>query len=165
MLNGCAAPKVEQYEEMQPTMRIEEYFNGPIKAWGLVENWRGKIVSRFEVDMVGTWDGNVGTLEEEFVYYDEDKKDHRTWTIRKLADNRYQGAAGDIIGIAEGKVSGSAATWKYVMELPVNDTVYELHFDDRMWLMNDGVLINRTYMKKFGITVAELTIFMQKQEK
>ena len=30
--------------------------------------------------------------------------------------------------------------------------------------MNDGVLINRSYLKKFGLTVAELTIFMQKQQ-
>ncbi|HAQ50270.1 MAG TPA: DUF3833 domain-containing protein, partial [Gammaproteobacteria bacterium] len=27
----------------------------------------------------------------------------------------------------------------------------------------DGVLINRSYLKKFGITVGELTLFMQKQ--
>jgi hypothetical protein len=30
-------------------------------------------------------------------------------------------------------------------------------------MMNDGVLINRTKIKKFGISFAELTIFMQKQ--
>jgi hypothetical protein len=30
--------------------------------------------------------------------------------------------------------------------------------------MNDGVLINRSYLKKFGITVTKLTIFMQKQK-
>ena len=30
-------------------------------------------------------------------------------------------------------------------------------------VMNDGVLINRSHLKKFGITVAEITIVMQKQ--
>lgn len=29
--------------------------------------------------------------------------------------------------------------------------------------MRDGVVMNRSYLKKFGITVAEVTIFMQKQ--
>jgi hypothetical protein len=29
--------------------------------------------------------------------------------------------------------------------------------------MNDGILINKSYLKKFGITMAELTLFMQKQ--
>ncbi len=54
--------------------------------------------------------------------------------------------------------------WNYVMDLPVDDTTYRIRFDDWMWVMNDGVLINRSYLKKFGITVSELTIFMQKQK-
>ena len=49
------------------------------------------------------------------------------------------------------------------MDVPVGDTSYRLNFDDWMWAMNDGVIINRSYMKKFGFRVAELTIFMQKQ--
>jgi hypothetical protein len=49
------------------------------------------------------------------------------------------------------------------MDVPVGDSKYRLRFDDWMWAMNDGVLMNRSYMKKFGITVAEVTIFMQKQ--
>lgn len=163
MLNGCASPNIKQYKDSGPTMRVEEYFNGPIKAWGIVQNWRGHVVARFDVDMVGSWDGDVGTLDEDFTYYDEDKTDQRTWTIRKVGENQYEGTAGDIIGKAEGASAGNAVSWKYVMEVPVNDTIYNLTLDDRMFLMNDGVLINRTYMKKFGITVAELTIFMQKQ--
>jgi hypothetical protein len=48
--------------------------------------------------------------------------------------------------------------------LPVGDATYCITFDDWMWQMNDGVLINRSYLKKFGITVAELSLFMQKQK-
>ena len=51
-----------------------------------------------------------------------------------------------------------------VMDLPVDDKVYRIRFDDWMWQMNDGVLINRSYLKKFGFTVSELTIFMKKQK-
>jgi len=48
--------------------------------------------------------------------------------------------------------------------VPVDDKSYRLKFDDWMWAMDDGnVVINRSYLKKFGITVAEITIFMQKQ--
>ena len=49
------------------------------------------------------------------------------------------------------------------MDVPVGDSTYRLRFDDWMWLMHDGVLMNRSYMKKYGITVAEVTIFMKKQ--
>ena len=65
---------------------------------------------------------------------------------------------------AVGNTKGSAARWGYIMDLPVDNTTYRIHFDDWMWIMNDGVLINRSYLKKFGLTVAELTIFMQKQK-
>ena len=82
----------------------------------------------------------------------------------KLADGQYQGTAADIIGKAVGSTKGSAARWDYTMDLPVDNTTYRIHFDDWMWIMNDGILINRSYLKKFGLTVAELTIFMQKQK-
>ena len=50
------------------------------------------------------------------------------------------------------------------MDIEVSGKTYKIHFDDWMWLMNDGILINRSYLKKFGFTVAELTLFMQKVE-
>ena len=114
--------------------------------------------------MVGSWNGDIGKLEETFHYYDGEKQS-RTWTIKKISDSQYEGTAGDILDKAEGTASGSAVNWHYAMDLPVGDKSYKVKFDDWMWQMNDGVLINRSYIKKFGITVAELTIFMQKQEK
>lgn len=163
MLSGCTSKSLEQYKSTNPPADIQAYFNGPIKAWGLVQDWRGNVVQRFDVEMVGTWDGDVGTLTEHFTYYDG-KKQERIWTIRKRADNRFEGTAPDIIGTATGAQEGSAVRWHYVMDLPVDGTTYRIKFDDWMWAMNDGVLINRSYLKKFGITVAELTLFMQKQK-
>jgi hypothetical protein len=102
-------------------------------------------------------------LTEDFDYYDGEKQ-RRIWTIKKLADGSYEGTASDILGKAQGQSQGNAVRWNYVMDLPVGDTTYRIRFDDWMWVMNDGVLINRSYLKKFGITVSELTIFMQKQK-
>ncbi len=162
MLNGCAGDPLDYYKDTTPQADIKAYFNGPVKAWGIVQDWRGRVVRRFDVTMVGTWDGDVGTLTENFDYYDG-KKQGRVWTIKKLADGNYEGTAADIIDKAVGKTEGSAVRWNYVMDLPVDDTTYRIKFDDWMWVMNDGVLINRSYLRKFGLTVSELTIFMQKQ--
>jgi len=49
-----------------------------------------------------------------------------------------------------------------VMDLKVKDSYYHVTFDDWMFLMDEKNLINRSYLKKFGIKMAELTIFMQK---
>jgi hypothetical protein len=163
MLSGCGGNALEYYKDTSPRADIREYFNGPIKAWGIVQDWRGRVVARFDIDMVGKWEGDTGTLTEHFTYYDG-RKQERVWTIRKLADGQYEGTAGDIIGKATGQSSGSAVRWGYVMDLPVENTTYRIRFDDWMWVMNDGVLINRSYLKKFGFTVSELTIFMQKKK-
>ena len=162
MLSGCGK-NLDYYKGTTPQADIKEYFNGPVKAWGIVQDHKGRVTRRFDVDMVGTWNGDVGTLTEKFDYYDG-KKQERVWTIKKLADGTYEGTASDIIDKATGKSEGSAVRWSYVMDLPVGDTTYKIRFDDWMWVMNDGVLINRSYLKKFGITVSELTIFMQKQK-
>ncbi len=163
MLNGCATNDLDYYKDTTPQADIKTYFNGPIKAWGIVQDWRGRVVRRFDIQMVGKWEGDTGTLTEHFNYYDGQKQE-RVWTIKKLANGTYEGTASDIIDKATGKAQGSAVRWNYVMDLPVDDTTYRIRFDDWMWVMNDGVLINRSYLKKFGVTVSELTIFMQKQE-
>ncbi len=163
MLNGCGGNNLDYYKGTTPQADIKEYFNGPVKAWGIVQDWQGRVVGRFDVNMVGKWDGDIGTLTENFDYYNG-KKQQRVWTIKKLPNGSYEGTASDIIDKATGKTEGSAVRWNYVMDLPVDDTTYRIRFDDWMWVMNDGVLINRSYLKKFGITVSELTIFMQKQK-
>jgi hypothetical protein len=161
MLSGCG-DNLNYYQNTEPKADIKKYFDGKIKAWGLVQDWRGRVTTRFDVDMVGSWKGDIGTLEEDFRYYDG-KTQKRIWTITKKPDGTYEGVAGDIIGKATGATKGSAVNWGYVMDIAVDDTTYRLSLDDWMWQMNDGVLINRSYLKKFGITVAELTLFMQKQ--
>ena len=86
----------------------------------------------------------------------------RTWIIKKSGPLEYEGTAGDIIGIAKGKSFGNALYWSYEMDVPVSDTTYRLKFDDWMWALPGDVVINRSYLKKFGFKVAELTLFMQK---
>ena len=163
-LSACSGgPTLDHYKGTEPPLELKEYFTGPIKAWGLIQDRKGHVTRRFDVTMVGTWEGDVGTLVEHFEYYDGEKQE-RIWTIKKIADQQYEGTADDIIGKADGNVEGNAMRWAYQMDLNVDDNTYRITFDDWMFLMNDGVLINRSYLKKFGITVAELTLFIQKQD-
>lgn len=162
-LSACTGPNLKHYGGQNPHLNLEEYFTGPIKAWGIIQDRKGHVTRRFDVTMNGTWEGDTGTLEEDFVYYDGEVQ-KRTWVIKKLDAQNYEGTAGDILDKATGQVEGNAMRWAYQMDLDVGDKTYRITFDDWMFLMNDGVLINRSYLKKFGITVAELTLFMQKQD-
>lgn len=163
IFSGCSRHEIKTYQETKPVMDIKEYFTGPIKAWGIVQNRKGEVIRRFDVNMVGSWEGDVGTLDEDFTYYDGETQ-KRIWTITKIANKNYEGTADDILGTAIGRTEGSAVRWAYEMNLPVDGTTYKIKFDDWMFLMNDDILINRSYLKKFGITVGEVTLVMQKQK-
>lgn len=56
----------------------------------MVQDYTEKQTRRFEVDIVGTVEGNELTLVEDFVF-DDGELDQRIWVITKLADGTYQG--------------------------------------------------------------------------
>lgn len=161
-LPSCTQINSADYLKNEPKFNLKNYFTGPIKAWGLVQNRSGQVIQQFDIIMLGTWNDKQGTLVEDFSFYDG-KKQRRIWTITDKGNGVYEGRADDILGNADGFTFGNAGQWTYSMDVPVKDGSYRMKFDDWMWVMHDGVLINRSYMKKFGITFAEITIFMQKQ--
>jgi hypothetical protein len=164
LLSACTGTlDGSKYEKIEPKFNLEAFFDGKVKAWGIVQNRSQEMVQRFEVDIIGARSGEALVLDETFTYGVGDGVEKRIWTINKNADNRYSGRAGDILGKATGNVFGNAMQWTYEMDLPVDDTTYRVTFDDWMWAFDENTLINRSYIKKFGFVVAEVTIFMQKQ--
>jgi len=163
MLAGCSDDHLTYYKDTEPKMVFEEFFNGPVKAQGMVQNRQGRVIRRFDIDMNGNWNGSTGTLDEKFRYYDGETE-HRLWNVRKNADGTYTGTADSIIGEAHGVAMGSAIRWVYTMAVKVDGSTYNINFDDWMFMMNDGTILNRSYMSKFGISVGEVTVVMQKSQ-
>ena len=65
---GCARINGEDYVHNSPPFDLKAYFNGPIKAWGLVQDRSGKVIQQFDIVMQGSWQGNQGTLVEDFSF-------------------------------------------------------------------------------------------------
>lgn len=160
-LAGCAAPSVQDYAAEKPVLDLQRYFNGDVTAHGMFSDRSGKVVRRFTVLMKCSWVGDDGTLDETFSYSDG-KTERRVWRLRKEANGRYTGTAGDVVGTANGQVAGNAFQWNYTLNLPVNDKVYDVQFDDWMYLMDERVMLNRAVMSKFGIRLGEVTLAFQK---
>jgi len=164
ILAGCSASiDGSKYQQTTPPLSLEAFFVGDVKAWGIVQNRSGEVVQRFVVDIDGSVDGDTLTLDESFNYGVGDGPTSRTWTIVKQSDNSYVGRASDIDGPAKGTSFGNAFNFHYEMDLPVDDTSYSVTFDDWFWAFDDSTMMNRSYIRKFGIVMAEVTIFMQKQ--
>lgn len=151
------------YLDMSPEFNLPQFFDGQVKAWGIVQNRAGDVVQRFIVDIDASNNGNTTVLDETFEYAVGDGVKQRTWTITEESPGVYTGKASDIIGVAQAQTFGNALRWQYQMDLPVGDKEYRVSFDDWMWLFNEETLMNRSYIRKFGLVMAEVTIFMQQQ--
>jgi hypothetical protein len=159
---GCSAPTVAHYAAETPRLDLKQYFNGRLDAWGIFQDRSGAVVRRFTVVMNCRWEGEVGTLEEDFTYSDG-KTERRVWTLREVGPGRYVGTAGDVIGQAQGAVQGNALNWRYTLALPVDGRVWHFEFDDWMFLVDDRVMLNRAVMSKFGIRLGEVTLSFVKR--
>ena len=164
-LFSCSNIRPKDYKENNPKLDIRSYLNGKVKAWGMLENRNGKVTRRFIVEMEGKWNGNEGVLEEYFTF-DDGEKSTRIWEIKFIDDHNFIATAGDVIGEAKGSQYGNVMQMKYILDLEVDKKKkikYKVTLDDWMYLLDDNVLVNKSTIKKFGITFGKLTIFFQKQ--
>ncbi|NOJ18102.1 DUF3833 domain-containing protein [Vibrio jasicida] len=161
LLGACSAD-IDNYQPATPAFDLFGYFEGDVKAWGMVQDYTDKQTRRFEVDIVGTVKGNELTLVEDFVF-DDGELDQRIWVITRLEDGTYQGKADDIIGVAIGKEMGNALQWQYDFELKMDDSTITVSFDDWLYRQDEMHVFNLTKIKKFGVEVGTITLFFQRQ--
>jgi len=161
LLTSCSDMKPEDYINTEPKIKIEEYFLGDVKAWGIFQNRFGKVERQFTAKMEGSFDGEILTLEEDFSWNDGEKQ-KRKWKIKKVGDDKYEGTAPDVIGIAKGVSYGSAFKFEYQLLIPFKDKKIKVRFDDWIFKQDDKVAINRAIVSKFGFKVGELTVFFVK---
>lgn len=162
-LAGCAGPQVADYAGEKPVLDLRRYFNGTLDAYGVFTDRSGKVVRRFTVVMRCSWNGEQGVLDEDFTYADGTTQ-KRIWRLTHLGNGRYEGRADDVVGVAEGQVAGNAFRWGYTLALPVDGRVWNVQFDDWMYLLDDRVMLNKAVMSKFGIKLGEVTLSFYKQE-
>ena len=161
-LTGCGSQQINDYAAQKPVLELRDYFNGTLDAYGVFTDRSGKVVKRFTVVMKGTWVGDDGVLDEDFSYSDGTVQ-KRIWRLKRLGNGKYSGTADDVVGTADGQQSGNAFNWTYTMALPVDGKVYEVQFDDWMYLMTDKIMLNKATMSKFGFRLGEVTLSFTKR--
>jgi hypothetical protein len=160
-ISSCST-EIKDYEKTAPKFDIQHYFKGELIAWGMVQDYSKKVTRRFCVELNASWKNNKGELAEVF-YFNDGEMSQRTWHLTKLANNKYTGSAGDVVGIAEGEQSGLAFQWQYQLLVPINGKTYPFKMDDWMYKIDEYRVFNRTSMSKFGVKAAEITLFFDKQ--
>jgi hypothetical protein len=161
LLNACSSIGVQDYAQKQPTLVMEEFFNGQLSAHGVVKNWRGLVIRTFNADILAYWRDGVGVLEEDFVF-DDGEQQRRVWTLRPRAGGGYLGTAGDVAGEAEVEVAGNSVFLDYVLMIPWGDGTLNIRIDDRMYLVEPNVIINESAMSKFGLPVGQIQLVIRR---
>ena len=160
---GCSR-SVMDYQAEQPQLLLNDFFVGSGRAYGVLQDWRGRQTLRFTADLCGEWQGQQGDLYEVF-YFSDDRVEYRHWQLQLHADGRVSGTAHDVVGEASGQLAGNALYWEYTLRIPYQDSELDVRVKDWMYLVNDQQIINRTSMHKFGIKVADLTLSLQQKDK
>lgn len=167
LISSCASTSIQgpSYIAQTPALDIGDFFDGKVKAWGIVQNRKGNIIQRFTVDIEGTRDGDRLVLDETFNYSFGEGPATRIWQLQRLSNGQWTGSANDVFSQATGVEHGNAFNWRYQMDLPRGETgkTVRVWFDDWIWAMDEDTVVNRSYIRKFGITFAEVTLFMRKQ--
>ena len=145
----------EGYSETLPQADITQALNGPMDAEGMIFDFRSRMTSRFTARMDATWQGNKGVMDE-FFAYSTGREQTRQWRINVRNDGTFTADADDIIGVAEGRQSGSTIRMTYRIRLPEEAGGHVLDVIDWMYLVENGSILNRSEFRKFGIKAAEL---------
>lgn len=161
LLGACGAVSVDEYVDTRPALDLRTFFDGELRAYGMLQDRGGRMTRRFTATLQGSWNGEQGTLVEHFVFDDGEEQD-RTWHLRHLGGGRYEGSAGDVIGTAAGTTGGAVFQWNYVLDVPWREGSIAVTLDDWLYLVDERHLLNRTELNKFGFRVGELTLLIEK---
>ena len=153
--------KPEDFKNTEPEIKIEKYFEGQVKAWGILQDRKGRATRQFKANMIGKFENNILTLEEDFFWKDGETQ-RRVWKIKKIDEHNYIGTASDVVGEAKGASYGSAFKFEYNLMIPFKGKNIKIRFDDWIFKQDEKVAINRATLTKFGFKVGELTVFFEK---
>ncbi|GFE65158.1 DUF3833 family protein [Litoreibacter roseus] len=142
--------------------QLEEFFEGDLVAYGHFQDVLGTVRRRFEVKLNGTWDGTNLRLQEDFVYEDGETE-RRIWVFTKTGPDTWDGRADGVKGVAKGIENGDRFNFRYTIDLPVGDgETVRLSFNDWLWQVSEDRVLNKAYVKRFGVDVGELIIWFEK---
>lgn len=149
------AQRPADYADTAPAFDMKVHLGGEMISEGVLFGPTGKVAIRFAATMSGRWTGDTATLAEEFRYSSGGSLS-RAWAITLRKNGAFAATASDIIGVAEGQVSGATVRMTYRLRLAEDVGGHVLDVVDWLYLVQDGTILNKSEMRKFGVKVAEL---------
>ena len=150
---GAQTPR--DYAGTGPVFDPRRHLAGEMLSEGVIYGPTGRVAARFTARMKGEWDNAGGRLAEDFAFATGETM-QREWTITGTGRDAFTATAPDIEGRAVGELSGATLRMRYRLRLEEPAGGHLLNVTDWLYLAPNGVILNRSEMRKFGIKVGEL---------
>lgn len=161
LFTSCSNITPADYSLNRPILVPQDFFKGDLTAKGVVKNRSGKVIRHFTATIKASWQNNIGTLDEKFIFNDGEVQ-YRTWTLTPTTNNKFVAIAGDVVGTGIGEYSGNAINLGYVLAIKYKSSTINVKVNDWMWLVDDKTVINESTLTKFGFQVGSVQLVINK---
>lgn len=136
---------------------LPAFLEGDTVAHGVFEDRFGKLRRQFRVAIRGYWDGDEFVLDEDFAYADG-ATETRQWRLRIAEDGRFAARCADSIDDATGLMTADTAEFRYRIALDIGGRKVAVRFHDRLYRVDDALVMNRATVSKWGIRLGEVSL-------
>lgn len=144
--------KIEDFAGKGPVFTPEDFFNGQLEGWGVMESPLGALQKRYTVRAEGRRSDDGLIHFTEVWTFDDGHVDTLNWQITPLGGGRYSGTETRIDSEAQGEQAGFAYHWTYSRDTPQPDgKSIKLHFDDWFWRIDEDTVIVKGTAGRLGI--------------
>lgn len=153
---------ISDFETTTPVYRPEDYLDGVLEGWGVLERLTGGLQQRFTVRAAGQFDGAELAFTEIWTF-DDGHVDTLHWRIRPLGDGKYTGTEDRLDGHAEGDQAGCAFHWRYSRDVPQKDgSSTKLNFNDWFYRIDDRAVMVKGTAGRLGLPFATAHVLYRK---
>ena len=110
---------------------------------------------RFTARLNGTMRGNRLTVVEDFAY-DDGQKDRLTWVFDRTGPGQWTGRRDDTVGMATVTEDGRTIRLAYTADFKSPAGVTRLGFEDVIYALPDGKVINDAVVTRGGLPVGKV---------
>jgi hypothetical protein len=158
LLAACDSPmRPQEFTGKEPVIAPETFFTGHTQSWGVVETTSGEPISTFTSDAHGIRDDAGALLLTQDFAFSDGRTVQRRWHFVKTDDHRFEATANDVVGTAHGEAYGNLFHWTYALALDPGNRLENVDMEQWMYLQDDGTLMNRVAIRKFGVLAAMVT--------
>ena len=140
-----------------PSFDPIRFYTGHTSSWGVEEDRSGAPEGVITTDCFGETEGSDGLHMVQHLTMPDGTKQTRDWHMRRVGAQRYEATANDMVGTASGEAQGRNFHWTWTLATQPGNALYNVTLEQWMYLMDDGAMVNRTTVRKFGVILAEVT--------